>query len=293
MAVLGAVCFAGAATLHHRAIGDSFAHDAPTERRVLNASRLWLLLNTRGWLVGTGLVGFGAGLHVIALLLAPISIVQPVGVLAVPLAVLFVSRLSQRPPTKRVWGFVTMTVSGIAVFVVLAATHDSHTDQLDDHLTLGAAGLLTVVTAGCVLLAVRGPRSSHCLAWAAAAATAFGLGSALLRALVLAWHHGAALSWLGVIAAWMLIGWAAGAWFQQQAYAAGPPEVVLGALNVIDPLVAVLFGVLVLGEGNLLTPLVVLVMTGLGVIAAAGVILLARYHPDVPLRPTTALAVNS
>ncbi len=68
----------------------------------------------------------------------------------------------------------------------------------------------------------------------------------------------------------------------QQAFASGPPEVVVACLTVVDPIVAVVLGVALLGEGVPDAPLPL--MFGCAAAAAAGVAALARHHPDASAR---------
>ncbi|MGH3647550.1 MAG: hypothetical protein ACRDTM_10295, partial [Micromonosporaceae bacterium] len=70
LAVLGAVCFAVAAYLQHDAV---------------HRDRLALAVRRPRWLAGLGLIGLGATVHAVALGLAPLVVVQPIGVLALPL----------------------------------------------------------------------------------------------------------------------------------------------------------------------------------------------------------------
>ena len=93
LAMLGAVCFARAAVLQHRAV--AAAATAPSDPLDGHGRLSWagLVAATRrpGWLVGLAMAGGGTLLHAIALVLAPLAVVQPVGVLAVPIAVLLLS----------------------------------------------------------------------------------------------------------------------------------------------------------------------------------------------------------
>ena len=86
-----------------------------------------------------------------------------------------------------------------------------------------------------------------------AGAAAFGLVSALVRAVsqaVVSGQIGAARPprcsprWPASSAAVLV-----GGWLVQQAFASGPPEVVIACLTVVDPIVAVLLGAVLLGEG--------------------------------------------
>ena len=72
-----------------------------------------------------------------------------------------------------------------------------------------------------------------------------------------------------------------GGWFVQNAYAKGPPDLVIAGLTVIDPMVAVTIAIVVLGEAqqaNLLTSIGFAVT---GMISVAGVWLLSKVHPEL------------
>jgi threonine/homoserine efflux transporter RhtA len=69
----------------------------------------------------------------------------------------------------------------------------------------------------------------------------------------------------------------------QNAYASGPPDLVIAGLTVVDPLVAVLIGVIVLGEASQAPPWAIGVFIVTGVIAVWGVFRLAKNHPQTRL----------
>ena len=67
----------------------------------------------------------------------------------------------------------------------------------------------------------------------------------------------------------------------QTAYSSGPPDLVIAGLTVIDPIVAIIIGLTVLGEAAN-APLWAYIGFGVaGVIAVIGVCDLARNHPQV------------
>jgi hypothetical protein len=70
-----------------------------------------------------------------------------------------------------------------------------------------------------------------------------------------------------------------GGYFVQTAYSVGSPDLVIAALTVVDPLVAVLIGVMVLGEAALIPPVFAVLATVAGSMAILGVLQLAKYHP--------------
>ncbi|WP_226343749.1 hypothetical protein [Agilicoccus flavus] len=289
LAVAAAVVFAFAASEQHAVVqGTLDADDAHAAggTRLLGPRRVGTLLTSRAWLSGIGLGGVGSALHVVALALAPVMIVQPVGVLAVPFGVLVQARRSGRRAAGRVLAAAALTVTGVAVFVVVAAfgahsTNEVHTQDVG-LTTLGLMGGAVALA----LVAGRGPDWLVCVAYAAAGAVLYGLASALVRTITLL--VAAARGFEGPL--WSLLAGgvaciAVGGWMIQQAFAHGPPEVILGALTVIDPIVAVLFGLTFLGEGDRNGSVAVTVMAAAGAVAALGVVLLARHHPDARALP--------
>ncbi len=91
LAVLAAGCSAMVAFLQQgsltRVPTEQGATGAGAPGRVGLRSRRRLAGQPR-WLGGWGLIGTGALLHVSSLLLAPIAVVQPIGILAVPVGVI-------------------------------------------------------------------------------------------------------------------------------------------------------------------------------------------------------------
>jgi hypothetical protein len=70
--------------------------------------------------------------------------------------------------------------------------------------------------------------------------------------------------------------------------------VVIACLTVVDPIVAVLLGAVLLGEGSATPAETWLLLVTAAVIATAGVVALARHHPDaVAARAARAGAVPS
>jgi hypothetical protein len=283
LAMLGAVCFAGAAVLQHRAVSDrSGPSGAGQEGKVLSLRGLGAIARRPGWLAGLALAAGGSALHAGALVLAPLSVVQPIGVLAVPIAVLLTAVQRGRVPATGVFVGVLLSIGGVGVFVLTAASTAVSTPP-PDQATLFAS----LVVAGIVLLlaALGMARSGwvRCVACATGGAAAFGLVSALVRAVSQSVASGDVGAFEPpVLAAAAGIGAAVlvGGWLVQQAFASGPPEVVIACLTVVDPIVAVLLGAVLLGEGAATPAETWLLLVVAAATATAGVIALARHHPD-------------
>ncbi len=292
LAMLGAVCFAGAAALQHRAVAaESGNRDIDGQSHILTLRGLRAITRKPGWLVGLALAGGGSFLHGIALVLAPLTVIQPVGVLAVPIAVVLSALRTRRRPAPLVLVGVAVSVAGVAAFVGIAAGTAVSTPA-PDSATLFAG----IVVAGVVML-IAGlglVRSgwTRCVACAVAGAAAFGLVSALVRTVSQSITSGAVTltnpavlaTVAGIVAALL-----AGGWLVQQALAAGPPEVVIACLTVVDPIVAVLLGAVLLGEGAATPAGTWFLLAVAAVPAAGGVVALARHHPDAAGRSAVAV----
>ena len=82
------------------------------------------------------------------------------------------------------------------------------------------------------------------------------------------------LFWTAV--AFLLVCYLVGGWMVQQGYANGPAEIVVGSMTTTDPIVAVTFGLAVLGEGVLLGGWDAVGMVISGAVAVAGVVVLSK-----------------
>jgi hypothetical protein len=124
-------------------------------------------------------------------------------------------------------------------------------------------------------LAFRAHGRLRCPSLAIAAAVLYGTGSALIRAAT----QDISVAGLGLAAESILL-IVAGGWLAHQAYAAGPPAVVVAVTTVVDPFTAVVIGLAFYGEAAHTTPALAAAQAGLAVLAAGGVIVLARSIPD-------------
>ena len=278
LGVLASLGFALGATLQHSGIARVF-HES--DDRHLSVSRVLTMLRTPIWLLGTILILLGAGLHLIGVNLAPVTVVQPVGILAVPFAALLAARKNHKPPTRGMWLSIGMAVVGIVAFTFFSSRSAATDTLIDMRMILIASVIIWVGAAVFVVLGAKGPVGFRCLAWATAGAFLYGLATALMKTSLELFKQGREsplMFWLSV--AGLFACYAVGAWFIQQAYASGPAEIVVGSMTVIDPLVAVAFGIIVLGEGRNIDAVSATGMVLMGALASYGVALLSKYHPD-------------
>lgn len=277
LVVLASFGFAAGAMLQSTALKKHLGEQTQMTMRHL----LRQFTNPR-WVLGGVLVLAGAGLHMIALTMAPLAVVQPVGILAIPWTVLASNKLHGYPITKPVTGSIALTIIGVVVFTLLSATHASDEMTIDPaHIAWGGGAIV----AAALVLALSGQRGAdwwRCLASACGGALLYGLASGFMKIALETLREPGALTnpFLWIIVGCMLACYAIGLFFIQQGYANGPAEIVVGSMTTVDPLIAVIFGLVVLGEGSLITGPVGAGMAVFGVLAIVGVFLLSKYHPD-------------
>jgi glycosyltransferase involved in cell wall biosynthesis len=253
LALVAACFFAAGVRLQHRSVQTTAA--------------LGAVVRSPSWLGGTAFAVAGSALHLTALSLAPLAIVQPIGVLSLVLTVLVRNPHRSRPVVVA----MAVVCAGIGGFVLLSASAVTTAS-----VPVLAAAQPAVLLGGVV--AVVGSRG-RCLAQAAGAAVLFGLGAAVGRAAALHLFAGTFGPGLALVAeaGGLLL---AGGWLLHRAYATGPAAIAVAATTVLDPLTAVVTSALLFGERPALSPAATAGQAGLALVAVAGVAVLARSLPD-------------
>ena len=240
VALAAAVAFGGAtALMHHGASG------TPDDARGLLGLLRHIVRQWRWWLGMAASLG-GLALHALALHVGTIAVVQPLVVTGLVFALLFRSALDRRLPSRRTMRWVLLTAGGLTVFL-LAASAESGSDSLDTKravvlLVLGGAA----ATVGCVA-AFRVPRHAGLLL-GGAAGVVYGLVAGTLKAT----SETASAGLVAMFTSWPVyvlgaLG-VAGFLLNQQAYRRAPLSRSMPAANTVNPIVALVFGVVAFGE---------------------------------------------
>ncbi|MEV4101450.1 DMT family transporter [Nonomuraea sp. NPDC049649] len=225
------------------------------------------LLRRPRWLLGGVSIVAGGGLHVVALGLGPLTVVQPMGVASLLFALPIAATLHGRRPATSELAAASLVAAGLVGLVLLVP--ESH-----GPVRLDPAELFTLlgVSGAAALLLWAGARAAAPAGRAALLATAagvlYGATATLVRVLMDGgwnWAYLVALPVPVLLALVML----------QRAYAVGHFGVSFAALQIADPITAVAFGALLLGE-PLPTGLAPVVAAA---VAAAGTVALARTTP--------------
>lgn len=279
LVIIGSFCFALSAHFQHNAVDEHLSGNA-TKQRMRFAALLETIRQPR-WMVGLLLLGVSFLLQCTALLLAPVSVVQPVGLLAFPWSILLTARATRSRIPKRIQGAVAVTVIATLAFTIITGINATDTSDLVLRRVIWGALVVYGIAIVFGLLGSRGPRGWRSLFWSSAGALFYGLEAALVKSLIEyvrshTWPYSPAI--IGIIAA-LIVGAVTAGWMIQQGYATGPAEIVVGSMTVTSPVVAVAYGFLVLGEGARITVGPALLMVALGAAAIAGVVSLTRFHP--------------
>jgi len=298
VAILAAALLALGAQLQNQ--GASRVEKATPDGKRFGLEQLIALVSTPRWLGGSTILGIAVALQLVSLLFAPIAVVQPIGALSLVITVLLDTRMNRaRIPRKAVVA-IGLCLLGVTAFVVTASltTTSGSPTPLATGIVLALLGAVLAVL-GVVLLRLRRRRSA--LRSAAAAGLLFGFVATLAKLVIgrisEIVSHGTGLrpaDWLTltcVVA--LLVAGAVGLSLVQAAYAAGSPDLVVAALTVIDPLVAVTIGVAVLGEAAGAPGWAFAVFAVAEAVAVLGVLRLARHQPEPGSRDAPRSSVGS
>lgn len=273
LALLNACCFTAGTWLQHSVSGD-----APSLRAAARRPR---------WQAGLALLALGAVFQVFALRMAPVTVVEPAGVIGIVVGVLLGLRTRGERLRRSTGWALTMILVGTVAFAVLAALNTAPVPITTEAL-LSAGAMVAVVVACCRFAARLLHGRARFLVLGVGGGTAYGCTSTLVRAATERYAaHGIGVELLGI-----LVGLAAailaGFWLVQRAHAEGPPEGTVANLTVVDPLVAVSIGIGVLGEAPGLTWPIAAAGLLFAALAIGGVVRLSRDIPtgaDFPQDP--------
>jgi drug/metabolite transporter (DMT)-like permease len=228
------------------------------------------------WLIGFGGLVASFVLQAVALGLGQLSAVEPIITLEVPLTLLVAARVFKARLGRTEWtGILTMTGGMIALVAILDPRPGDETNV--SHATYVAAGGATVATILALVLAGQhGGAMWRTACLGAAAGTSFGLTATMIKETI---AQGQKRGVLGVVSTWQtyvaISCGILGLVLVQWALHTGPLLAAQPGFTLMDPLVSILWGVLVFNEttraGLWLVP------ATLGAVAVgAGVVVLAR-----------------
>ena len=269
-------------------LGAQFQNDAVTEHhvpkririRALRFSQIVDLLKRPRWLAGTSFMVLAALFQLSALALAPLIVVQPIGALALIITSLLNARIYKVKLNGKTLGSIAVILLGVASFVSLAAT-SAITTEMSDQKLLQVVGIMVLLLAVFAFAFAWSKGNLGPLSYIVGAGVLYGFTASLAKVVILRVYQGdynllTLFAVLALLAATFL-----GGWFVQNAYASGPPDLVIAGLTVVDPAIAVGIGIVILGEAAQADVAQVSGFAIAGAIAMAGVLMLSRVHPQL------------
>jgi drug/metabolite transporter (DMT)-like permease len=286
IAIVGSIFLALGAQFQHRGVGKVDAATAPEDRAGLNIRQLISLARRPSWLIGTLLLGLAIVLQLWSLFLAPLTVVQPLGAIALVITSIVNARVSHTKLDRPSIRAIAFCVGGIGIFVTIAAMTTTSVPLHDTQLIVVLIILgVVLVTAALVFAFFR--KKFTTIFYIVGAGILFGFVATLAKVDIDRVHtivqngfhlqpgDGLTIVCLfGLILAALL-----GSYFVQTAYSSGPPDLVVAGLTVIDPLVGVTIGIVVLGEASQAPLWAAGVFVVAGAIAIYGVFQLSKHRP--------------
>ncbi len=277
-ALASAFCFALAAALQHRE-----ALDISTSG-VADIRLLWKLGRRPLWLAGVGFDILSMVLHVLALSLATLAVVQPLGVtgivFAIPLAAILRRQRIRRSDLVAA-GAVVM-----GLIALLRSLPTSHHVRVPLTLFVVATTLsVLVLVAGATIAAHFFPGRARAILLAAGAGISFGLTAVLVRTLILLTRHGGGAPTVVAVAICIVVLGIGGYLLLQSAYRSGHFAASLATSTVLDPVVAVLAANVLLHEALPHGPLHLIVISLAALVVCVGVGMLVRSPAALSLAP--------
>ena len=292
LALLSAVALAIGAQLQNDAVGIQ-KKAALSGRSHVSFRQLLDLLKHPRWITGLAISAFALILQFTALLLAPLILVQPIGAIALVITSVLNARITKTKLNAASMYAIALCTAGLGAFVVMA--HQVAVDtEIDDNNLLLILGLAISLIAIFSYIFFSGASKFRPLTFIIGAGVLYGFVATLTKVVIkrlfyqdgfnrmvsgnIEWETDSltVLALLSMLAAAFL-----GGWFVQNAYASGPPDLVIAGLTVIDPLIAVSIGVVILNEAMNAPWPIMLGFLGSGAMAVMGVYLLSKVHPQV------------
>lgn len=110
------------------------------------------LVKTPIWLAGTALFGLAILLQMGSLALAPLIVVQPIGVAALVFTALLTARATGKKPTRDVAIAIAISLAGVTGFVIVAALGSHQKPIGDQQLVEMMTTLAAVLIASCIVI---------------------------------------------------------------------------------------------------------------------------------------------
>ncbi|MFM6980638.1 MAG: DMT family transporter [Micrococcales bacterium] len=282
LAIVGAGFLAFGTQFQNDAVGETSGNKKAQLHGSVNIKQMLKLARNKRWLLGMTLIGGALVLQIAALSMAPLIVVQPLGAIALVITSLLNARISRTKLNKVTVLAISLCMLGVGLFVVRASAI-AHGVPITDDLLLQVMFTLSAIILIFAFFLWRSKGKAKAITYIMGAGILYGFVATLTKVVIVRIEQGQ-FEWLTVACALVLgVAVVMGGWFVQNAYASGPPDLVIAGLTVVDPLVAVLIAITILQEAKEASLLEIFGFLISGAIAVTGVLLLSQFHPQILL----------
>jgi len=285
IALVGSVFLALGAQFQHRGVTTVDRQSESRAQNGLSVRQLVSLLQRPSWVIGTLMLGLAVVFQLTSLTFAPIIVVQPLGAVALVITSVVNARISQVKLTRESIRAIVFCIVGVGLFVTIA-TFTATSKEITQGELITVLILLLVITVIFSLVFAFLRNRFKAIIYIVGAGVLYGFVATLakvvidrIHTVIISGSH--EFEWLTIVCVVALVAATAlGGYFVQTAYSAGPPDLVIAGLTVIDPIVAVSIGIVVLGEADGAPWFAIVAFLVAGALAVYGVFQLAKYHPQ-------------
>jgi drug/metabolite transporter (DMT)-like permease len=271
-ALLAALCNAVSVLTRH--VASTADPDRPTGPRLVG----YLLSNPR-WLLGSAAQVGAFAFQAVALQLGQLSVVQPLLVTELVMALALRQVFVHQEIAWAAWGGAAAAVAGLAVFIVAAEPQGGHAGPTAGHWT-GAVVACVAVAAALIAGARGGSPSRRAALYGLAAGVTWALEATFIKS---ATDDLAQAGLSGLFTNWpvyaVAVGGAAGVAIEQAALQSGPLRVSQPLLTITDPIVSIALSVWLFGEYFVIDPAMLAAAAAGFVVMCGGVVLLSLTAP--------------
>jgi hypothetical protein len=279
LAVLAAVALAFGAQFQNQAVSTSREKHVQPKVSLSIRELVNLLIKPR-WVSGTGLMFLAMLLQLGALSLAPLIVVQPIGAIALVITSVLNARYTKTKLNRATILAIGLSTFGVGGFVVTASQVAAQVELTDENLLRVLLLFVVILVAFAALFFIFG-KKAQALTYILGAGVLYGFVATLAKVTIQRLYQ-MDYDILTLIAVVSMIGAVLlGGWFVQNAYASGPPDLVIAGLTVIDPIVAIAIAIGILGEAQEATLGSGSLFSAFGLLAICGVYLLSKVHPEL------------
>jgi hypothetical protein len=264
LAACAACCNAFSSVLQRKA-NRAEAEDVPFGPRMLLD-----VLQRPAWLGGFVAMIASFLLQATALGYGSLALVEPVLAVELPLTLVLAGWLLHRPVNRRDGWTAAAMAAGLALFLAALDPTGGSAAGVKTTAALLATGVTAAGVAALAAGAHFGPARFKAALFGAASGAAFGLTASLMKlAVETLRHHGVAAMFAGWHVYAMAVAGVVALLLLQAALHAGTLVEAQPGITLLDPLVSVLWGIVVLGERTRAGLVLILAGLGAAVLAAA------------------------